>query len=559
MGLALQGKRVEVGSQKLIGVLAKENERIAVQEFFELLKTPWEFYRPQGRYDVILSTGEEIPPNEASLFMIWSAERCGFDEEMKIPLRSLSPGAVLEYGGDRVPLYRRGLAFPGANKPVVRLRTTREAAGIESRSQEKKVLRLGIDLFEEISFLLTHGQPVKFAHIPTLEIYRTMIRGWILDAKLPFTEIPPVPHGYDFICCLTHDVDFAGIRHHFFDRTMAGFAYRALVGSLVDVFKGRASGKKFFKNWGALLRLPAVYLGVADDFWVEFDRFLEMEKGLGGTYFFLPYKNRAGQGKSGEAPGIRAGKYDLEDVREEINKLLNRGCEIGVHGIDAWLDPGKGRDEYQRINQITNQLEIGVRMHWLYFEPVSSQALERAGYSYDSTCGYNDAVGYRAGTTQVYRLPGADHLLELPLHLQDTALFYPDRMNLSPAEAFDQVEGLIGNAEKYGGVLTINWHHRSLGPERFWDDFYAQVLGLLKSKKIWFGTARQVVDWFRKRREISFDTVRYETQPLYLNIEGTLNPVDSELSERAPSRQEIGKGGRESSAREKSGTLSLVG
>jgi hypothetical protein len=554
-----QGKRIEVGSQKLIGVLAKNNERIAVREFFELLKTPWEFYRPQGRYDVILSTGERIPPNEATLFMIWSGERCVSDEEMNLPVRPLSPGAVLEYGGDQFPLYLRGLAFPGANKPVVRLKTTGEAAGIEGRSQEKKVLRIGIDLFGEVSFLLTQGQPVEFAHIPTMEIYRAMIKGWILEAGLPFTEIPPVPQGYDFICCLTHDVDFAGIRHHFFDRTMAGFAYRALVGSLVDVFKGRSSGRKLFKNWGALLRLPAVYLGVADDFWVEFDRFLEMEKDLGGTYFFLPYKNRAGRGRSGEAPGIRAGKYALEDVREEINKLLSHGCEIGVHGIDAWLDPGKARDEYQRINQITNQPEIGVRMHWLYFEPDSPLALERAGYSYDSTRGYNDAVGYRAGTTQVYRLPGANHLLELPLHLQDTALFYRDRMNLSPAEAFARVEGLIENAERYGGVLTINWHHRSLGPERFWDDFYARVLGLLKSKRVWFGTARQVVDWFRKRRSVSFDAVRYDTHPLCMNIEGTLNPVDSELPERAPLRQEIGKGWRESSPLGKTRTMSLVG
>ncbi len=171
MGLPPQGKRVEVGSQKLIGVLAKENERIAVQEFFEFLKTPWEFYHSQGRYDVILSTGQEIPRNEARLLMIWSGERCRFDEEMKIPLRSLSPGAVLEYGGDPVPLYGCGLAFPGENKPLVRLKTTGEAAGIESRSREKKVLRLGIDLFGAISFLLTHGQPLEFAPIPTLEIY----------------------------------------------------------------------------------------------------------------------------------------------------------------------------------------------------------------------------------------------------------------------------------------------------------------------------------------------------------------------------------------------------
>ena len=44
---------------------------------------------------------------------------------------------------------------------------------------------------------------------------------------------------------------------------------------------------------------------------------------------------------------------------------------------------------------------------------------------YDSTIGYNETVGYRAGTTQPYRPLAASRLLELPLHVMDTALFYP--------------------------------------------------------------------------------------------------------------------------------------
>ncbi len=542
----------------MIGVLARENERFAAREFFELLKTPWEFFRPHGSYDVILSTGAEVPRNDSRLIMVWSAQECGIDEEMKIFSRPLPPVAILEYGGTLFPLYVRGSMFSAEQKPLIRVKGTGECSGLEIPCREKKILRLGIDLFAEVEFLFTRGQPLEFAHVPTLEIYRAMIREWVQDAGLPCAEIPPVPHGYDFICCLTHDVDFAGIRHHLFDRTMAGFAYRALVGSLLDLFNGRGSGRKLLKNWGALLRLPAVYLGTADDFWLEFDRFLEVERGLGGTYFFLPYKNRPGLGISGEAPGIRAGKYALEDVREEIDKLLRRGCEVGVHGIDAWADSDKGRDEYRRISELTKAREIGARMHWLYFQPDSPRALESAGYSYDSTMGYNDAVGYRSGTTQVYRLPGADRLLEIPLHLQDTALFYPDRMNLSPEEAFRRVEELIRNAEGYGGVLTINWHHRSLGPERLWDDFYARVLGVLKGKKVWFATAGQAVDWFRKRRAASFDSLRQDTRTLYLDTEGSPVPLKAAPSLNLPSRR-LSSAWKDVSLLDKGVTLAPIG
>jgi hypothetical protein len=126
------------------------------------------------------------------------------------------------------------------------------------------------------------------------------------------------------------------------------------------------------------------------------------------------------------------------------------------------------------------------------------------------------------GTTQVYRHPEGQNLLEIPIHIQDTALFYPDRMTLSFPEAFQKVEGLIENAEKYGGVMMINWYHRSLGPEMFWEDFYAELLGLLKRKKGWFGTARQVVEWFRRRRPLSLKKIQGLESSVRMDLEGRL-------------------------------------
>ena len=90
---------------------------------------------------------------------------------------------------------------------------------------------------------------------------------------------------------------------------------------------------------------------------------------------------------------------------------------------------------------------------------------------------------YRAGTTQAYRSPGVKKLLELPLHVMDTSLFYPSYLNLGEVDAERLVWGLIDNAERIGGALTINWHDRSIAPERLWDDFYLKLLGELKRRK----------------------------------------------------------------------------
>lgn len=146
-------------------------------------------------------------------------------------------------------------------------------------------------------------------------------------------------------------------------------------------------------------------------------------------------------------------------------------------------------------------------MHWLFFDENSPAKLEQAGFSYDSSVGYNETVGYRSGTTQAFKPPGLTRMLEVPMHIMDTALFYPVHMNLSPCQAEAVVDELVNNASRFGGVLTINWHDRSIAPERLWGDVYIRLLDNLKKRGAWFPTAAQAVSWFRKRRSAVIEQV----------------------------------------------------
>jgi hypothetical protein len=194
--------------------------------------------------------------------------------------------------------------------------------------------------------------------------------------------------------------------------------------------------------------------------------------------------------------------------------LKSAGCEVGLHGIDAWLDSSKGHEELEAIRRITGAREIGVRMHWLYFNEQSPATLEQAGADYDSTVGYNETVGYRAGTTQAYRPLGVGRLLELPLHIMDTALFYPAHLDSSPKEASKRVASIIANAVQLGGCVTVNWHDRSIAPERGWGDFYVDLVQTLRSRGGWFATAGEAVSWFRKRRSATFEGTGCESDAL---------------------------------------------
>jgi hypothetical protein len=225
-----------------------------------------------------------------------------------------------------------------------------------------------------------------------------------------------------------------------------------------------------------------------------------MEAGNGATFFVIPRRDYAGRTVNGSAPSARACRYSIDQLSPQLNRIISTGREVGVHGLDAWLDSDAGRKEREIVSRSAGTAELGVRMHWLFFNEDSPTLLEQAGFSYDTTVGYRETIGYRAGTMQVYRHPGVTRLLELPLHVMDTALFYPAYLGLSEKEAETLVGGLLNDVERIGGVLTINWHDRSIAPERLWDDFYLKLLGELNRRGAWLPNAAAAVGWFRKRR-----------------------------------------------------------
>jgi hypothetical protein len=230
-----------------------------------------------------------------------------------------------------------------------------------------------------------------------------------------------------------------------------------------------------------------------------------VEDGNRSTFFLVPFKERPGVAPDGTIDSRRAVAYDVSEIGEDAKQAATRGSELAVHGIDAWRDSGAGLAEKTQLTSVTGQKTVGVRMHWLYFSGDSPKRLEQAGFDYDSTWGYNDAVGFRAGTSQVFRLAGTNRLLELPLLIMDSALLFPGRMGLSHEDAVGRCRRIVADVRRFGGTLVINWHDRSLAPERLWGKSYKALLNEVETgSRAWFATAAEAVDWFRWRRSIRF-------------------------------------------------------
>jgi hypothetical protein len=516
----------------VIGVVATAADLQVAEEFFELFKTPWEPAQTSRRYTAILSTGGHLPDGiVADVVLAYGSSEQAIDDEAGIKVERIEGESELAWKDLTIPIHSCVARFDGRLGPGL-VTCAGQSADYLHASGGRVVRRIGYDLFREVNSLLTVGQPAADASIPTLELHIALLRQMLLKSGIAFVEIPPRPHGYDFICCLTHDVDFFGIRRHKFDRTLAGFVARASIGTLVDIFRGRRTLTQGARNWAALLSLPFVFLRLVPDLWHPFEDYDRAESGRRSTFFLVPFKGRPGISPDGEVVAHRAVAYQISEIGDEVRALRPRGHETAVHGIDAWRDAAAGRAELAELTSVTGQREAGVRMHWLYLAADSPTRLEAAGFRYDSSWGYNEAVGFRAGTSQVFRLPGTQSLMELPMAIMDSAMFFPGRMDLARDDAFRLCEDILRHTTQFGGTLVVNWHDRSLVPERLWDEFYRDLLRELETNgRALFTTAGEAVDWFRWRRSIHFTELtgcqtgyevwsasRYEVAPAVVQV-----------------------------------------
>src|SRR2546428_3983760 len=245
----------------MIGVIANRTDHGVIREFFELFKTPWEFYRSDRRYEVLLCAGDaQFRPTAAKLVIIYASSKTLFDAEEEIDSQRRS--TILSYKGGRIPIYEGSITFRHKGFGILTDEIFHESAGYLQQSNSSTLARIGYDLFREVHTLLTVGQPTANASIPTLDMHIALLRDLIIGSGVPLVEIPPIPDGSSFIACLTHDVDHPAIRHHKWDHTMFGFLYRAVIGSIIAGVRGPPPVRPLLTYSSAAILLPLCTLAV---------------------------------------------------------------------------------------------------------------------------------------------------------------------------------------------------------------------------------------------------------------------------------------------------------
>jgi hypothetical protein len=190
--------------------------------------------------------------------------------------------------------------------------------------------------------------------------------------------------------------------------------------------------------------------------------------------------------------------YDLREkkIRRTISWLTEHGVESGIHpGYDTYQSRSALQTEVLRIREVLPNQAIGGRQHYLRWSPATWLDWEACGLSYDSTVGFADALGFRAGTCVPYKpwLFSENRvaaLLEIPLIAMDcTPIMY---MGLTLEQSLSAIQECIAACSLVGGVFTLLWHNMTL-IEPDYGDLYERILESVgkPDKFDWMGAIRR--------------------------------------------------------------------
>jgi peptidoglycan/xylan/chitin deacetylase (PgdA/CDA1 family) len=224
---------------------------------------------------------------------------------------------------------------------------------------------------------------------------------------------------------ISHDVDHLYLTEHLFDGTLLKYFARAIL----ERMNGVLSNQEFAWRMKDLLNKQ----------WHHIDELMDFDEanGIPSTFFFAMANGK----------GLN---YSRAAVAPVIKRVIDRGFDVGVHGID-FHDQEFINSEFNQFRKLTGKSDFGIRMHYLKKNERTLELLNNAGYLYDSS-ELSEKGPYQFG-----------NMWEFPLHIMDSNEFYQGK-----SIQFEKTEPIIEEEKKRiakfaaenNQYLTLLFHDR---------------------------------------------------------------------------------------------------
>ena len=302
--------------------------------------------------------------------------------------------------------------------------------------------------------------------VPLVNIYAKKLAEWINIAYGVSIKFREKYMG----AVITHDID----------RPYLYGTARSEISKIIDRIR-RGKNSKIRNELQSYL---SFILGITPDQYDVFDYICKTQQrfGIKSTWFILMESEW----------GLKKHKY-----RRQLKKLSSSGHEISLHpGYKSFSDARKIAVEKKRVKYLSDIEPAGVRNHFLRFDILTTYKIyETMKFLYDSTMGYADHVGFRAGICTPYKpfdiiSRREIDIIELPLVVMDTSLINYQKTNTD--DALETIKEIIDEIDRVKGMIVLLWHnHLLLESMPNWRFVYENTLKYLVEKKTKFHTCSE--------------------------------------------------------------------
>ncbi|MGI6776581.1 MAG: polysaccharide deacetylase family protein [Acetivibrionales bacterium] len=365
---------------------------------------------------------------------------------------------------------------------------------IREQGTDKRIICTNMDIISDIFFMLTRYEEVVrsknvnkdeygrfparesvasrygFLHRPVVNEAIELLWAWIDSFGTGCERMNPWGRK-DFVACLSHDVDWIST----YDNKSAA---RVLM-TTASLLLRRRKPEEAWKYLTGYVRNLIDYK--RDPYWTfDYMTKLEKEYGCSSSFYFM----------SGGTTCFD-GRYRIEGrkARKLVEALEERGFEVGYHGsFDSCKSFPHIWSEKLKLDGIINTGTYGCRQHYLRFEaPLTWRIQEKCGLLYDTTVGYAEREGFRAGICVPYKPYDIFNnrtmdIWEIPLIAMDDT--YHSYLALDSGEVLERLEFYMDIVRKYKGVFTLLVHNTSFHNHRLldWNTNYCRILEKINEK-----------------------------------------------------------------------------
>jgi peptidoglycan/xylan/chitin deacetylase (PgdA/CDA1 family) len=388
-----------------------------------------------------------------------------------------------------------------------------DAAGWITAVQETGSVAIPVDFLSSAFWFLSHWEEARSASRDAWGRFRYVDSVFARDPRFSMTIVDQY---LALLCDLLHNALAAGDRRSCWlprwpDAAPFAFCGTHDIDSLSKWHLRRALGEvgRLRQTWrtsglsGVAQRVCSVASQLIHDP-NPYDNVLklaeqERARGVTATYFFL-----AGRRHPHDA------RYDLsrdESVGALIRQVEALGHEVGLHGSYTTFGDAQRLDEELRTLRQYAEKSVGQRQHYLRFDSMLSwPAYAAVGIEYDSSMGFADQVGSRAGFSfpmfpYDVRRRAVYPFVEIPLLVMDATLHAYRRLEADMAWA--ATRDVLQSVADCGGCFTMLWHNASFDDLDMpgYGDIYWQALEWAQERGAWIAPLADVSRWWMQRAQ----------------------------------------------------------